>query len=249
VLDACLDLLLGSSCAVCARPGRVLCRDCADGLPSAGRVCWPTPRPVGLALPVSAGEYDGALKALVNAHKERRQFALAGPLGTVLAHVVRDLTVLEAGAGRPVLLVPVPSRAVVVRSRGHDPMLRTTRRAADQLRRWGIDATVVGVLRSRTVVRDQSGLQAVDRARNLAGSMQAAGTRLQQTLRRRPGAHLVITDDVLTTGSTAREAQRALEDAGATVAGIATVAATRKRLASTSTGESPSSLPFSGSGD
>lgn len=248
MLDACLDLLLGSSCAVCARPGRVLCRACADGLPSAGRVCWPTPRPVGLALPVSAGEYDGTLKALVNAHKERRQFALARPLGTVLAHVVRDLIGPEA-ADRPVLLVPVPSRAVVVRSRGHDPMLRTTRLAANQLRRWGLDATVVGVLQTRTVVRDQSGLHAVDRARNLAGSMQASGTRLQQTLRRRPGASLVITDDVLTTGSTAREAQRALEDGGATVAGIATVAATRKRLATTSTSESLSSLPFSGSGD
>src|SRR5680860_674509 len=74
MLDACLDLLLGSSCAVCGAYGRVLCERCAAQLPTSGVIMWPPPTPAGLATPVAVGEYADALKALVNAHKERQQF-------------------------------------------------------------------------------------------------------------------------------------------------------------------------------
>lgn len=227
--DVVADLLLGGACVVCGRPGRALCRPCAADLPTAPRVSWPTPTPDGLALPIAAGDYDGPLKALVNAHKEHQVLALAAPLGDLLALAVADLlgeVVPAARWGAGVALVPVPSRGTVVRSRGHDPLLRVARRAASRLRRGGVPAGVLRPLRVRRRMRDQAGLSAADRGANLAGafvSVRAA------TPGDRP---VVVVDDVLTTGATAREAQRALEEAGHRVAGIATVAATRRRTGS-----------------
>jgi predicted amidophosphoribosyltransferase len=243
--DAARDLVLGAACVGCQTPGRALCADCAELLPRGGRPSWPTPTPPGLAVPFAAGEYDGLLKVLVNEHKEHAVFALARPLGQVLGAVVLDL--LEALTGQPAgpgvraHLVPVPSRSGVVRRRGHDPLLRVTRVAAAGLRRRGIDASVRRQLVAGRPVLDQATLDAADRARNLVGSMRSRRVVLPD-----PDA-LVVVDDVLTTGSTAREAQRALEEAGTPVLGIATVAATRKRLAAGGTGaagDSGGSLPI-----
>lgn len=235
--DAGRDLLLGSACVGCGRAGRVLCVACAASLPRRGRPSWPTPTPPGLAPPFAAGAYDGLLKALVNEHKEHGVFALATPLGRVLSDVVRDLLAAVAAPGTPVLLVPVPSRRPVVRRRGHDPLLRTARRAAVHLRRTGVRATVRQLLVMSGRVLDQSGLDARARAANLAGSMAARPPRAGDRV-----ATLVLVDDVLTTGATVREAQRALEQRGLRVAGVATVAATRRRVAWTGCPESGGSL-------
>lgn len=244
--DAGRDLVLGAACVGCGAPGRALCTECAGKLPDCGRVAWPTPTPAGLAVPFAAGEYDGLLKLMVNEHKEHAVFALARPLGQVLSDVVLDL--LEAMADpRPrdsVHLVPVPSRPGVVRRRGHDPLLRVARVAAAGLRRRGIDACVRRRLVAGRPVLDQATLDAEDRARNLVGSM-----RPRRAVGRDADALVVVVDDVLTTGSTAREAQRALEEAGTPVLGIATVAATRKRLAARSGVESGGSLPILERGD
>lgn len=222
--DVPADLVLGSTCAACGRPGRALCRSCRAVLPHAGTVAWPAPCPPGLVLPMAAGEYAGALKSLVVAHKEHQALALARPLGEVLGAVVRDLIAATRTGSGPVLLVPVPSRPDAVRRRGHDPVLRSARVATSRLRRTGVEVRVARVLRPAARLADQAGLSAGERAANLAGALRcrwpaAAGT-----------PPVVVVDDVLTTGATARESQRALEAAGFHVAGIATVAATRRRV-------------------
>ncbi|HEX6249751.1 MAG TPA: phosphoribosyltransferase family protein [Nocardioidaceae bacterium] len=230
--DALLDLVLGSRCAVCRRPGRAVCPTCLQQLPRRAAPAWPTPCPPGLAPPLAVGEYDGPLKALVNAHKEQGRFALARPLGDLLAVAVAGHLPPAGPPGRVggrVLLVPVPSRRAVVRRRGHDPLLRVAGRAAGRLRSSGVLASVVRPLRTTRAAEDQAGLGAAARTRNLEGSMAGPdpGAVARLVFREQP-VLVVVVDDVITTGATVREAQRALEEAGVPVAGIATVAATRR---------------------
>lgn len=225
VLDSWLDLVHGAGCVGCAAPGRSLCAVCMTRLPVRGRPVRPTPCPEGLAACFAAGEYDDLLRAMILAHKEHATFSLAVPLGRALASAVAsalDPTGLT-------VLVPVPSRPTVVRARGHDPVLRIARRAARHLRGDRHRVRVDQVLEQRGEVHDQAGLTSAQRASNLTGSMGVRAT-ARAALGRSEPLSLLLCDDVLTTGATAREAQRALEDSGLRVRAVVTVAATRKRL-------------------
>jgi predicted amidophosphoribosyltransferase len=221
--DVFADLVLGGACVGCEYPGRPLCRSCAATLTTTAHPSWPSPTPVGMATPWSAAAYDGLVRSMVVAHKERRVLALRRPLARLLARGVAAAAPCDV----PVLLVPVPSRPGAARARGHDPTDALTREASRLLRRDGYDARRARLLVSRGAVADQAGLDAAARALNLAGSMFCPTARLRRVAGRR--ARVVVCDDVLTTGATAREAQRALEAVGLEVAGIATVAATRLR--------------------
>ena len=224
LLDAALDLLLGGSCAGCGRAGRALCGPCAEGLAQAARPAWPTPVPPGLAPPWAADEYAGTVRALVLAHKEHGVLALRRPLASLLALA----GAAAAAPGEPIVLVPVPSRPSTVRSRGHDATAAVTARTARLLRTQGYDALAVPLLRTRPGLVDQAGLDAAARARNLDHSLHCPAAGVRRLSRRRPRARFVVCDDVLTTGSTAREAQRALESVGLVVAAVAAIAGTRR---------------------
>ena len=222
--DAALDLLLGGCCAGCGRPGRALCGECDATLPRTARPAWPTPVPTGLAPPWAAAEYAGTVRALLLAHKERRVLALRRPLADLLALAVAA----AVPPGEPLVLVPVPSRPATVRARGHDPTGSVTARAARVLCARGYDALAVPLLRTRAGLLDQSGLGAEQRAANLDHALRCPSTGLDRLARRRARARVVVCDDVLTTGATAREAQRALESVGLPVTAVAAVAATRR---------------------
>jgi predicted amidophosphoribosyltransferase len=226
VLDDWFDLVLGSCCLVCAAPGRPLCRDCHSVLPRTGHPVRPEPCPPGLAPSFAAVPYADPVRALILAHKERRAFALTRPLTAVLVGVLESVL---AQCSTPVLLVPVPSAPGAARRRGHDPVLRMTNAAARTLARAGRDVRVARLLRQRDRIADQAGLDAAARAANLAGRLAVTGA-LSRVAGSGVAMRLVLCDDVLTTGSTAREAQRALEAVGLRVSAIATLAATQRRL-------------------
>lgn len=226
VRDGALDLVLGGECVGCGRPGRLLCPGCAEELPAGAAPSWPAPVPEGLVEPWAAAAYQGTVREMVLGLKERRLFGLAAPLAGLLAAAVA----CELPRGSPMVLVPVPSRPRTVRVRGHDPTHTITARAARLLVAVGHDVSVVRLLRLGRGVVDQAGLDASGRATNLAGSMHAPAGRVRRFTGRRGLVRAVVCDDVLTTGSTAREAQRALEVAGLEVVRVAVVAATQRRF-------------------
>lgn len=226
--SAAVDLLLGSRCVGCGSGGPVLCPTCRAGLPAGAVPAWPTPTPAGLAPPYAAGEYSDLLRAAVLAHKEEGVLALRPVLGSLLAQAVEQAAV---GCSGPLLLVPVPSRRAATRARGHDPTAELARAAARRLRREGYDVRAAGLLTVRAAIADQAGLDADQRAINLHGSLWCRPGALNALRRWRSRVHPVVCDDVITSGATAREAQRALEDVGLGVQGIAVVAATRRRWA------------------
>ena len=225
MFDDWRDLLHGVTCVVCGRAGRSLCRSCEQALPRQAQVVRPVPCPPGLAPSRAVAAYDGAVRELIVAHKEHRIFGLAAVLGRLLAIAVEATDIAV-----PTVLVPVPTRASVTRARGHDPTLRLVRAAAATLRGAGAPVRCQSLLEHRLPVRDQAGLSAAERRNNRLDTLRLMPGR-RRCLEREPRLpRIVICDDVLTTGATARETQRALEDAGVAVAAIATIAATRRRF-------------------
>lgn len=219
------DLLLGARCHGCDAAWWGVCPECraelAERRPRATR---PDPCPAGFPRTVASSAYDGLVRGLVNAHKERQALGLTPLLGERLAASVTVLLALTGSdPGRPIALVPVPSAARAVRERGFDATAAMARAAARRLRP-GCPVGVADLLVQGSGVRDQSGLDARARQANLAGALR---------LRRRPvlDTPVVLVDDLVTTGASLTEAARALRRSGAEVLGAATVAATQRRKA------------------
>lgn len=224
--DAFADLFVGGRCAGCAAPGRPVCGGCARLLEEPPRLCWPDPVPAGLAPPWCVGDYGGPVRALLLAHKEHGRYGLVRVLGRALA--ASTVAAVPSRSDTPeavYALVPVPSHRRVVRQRGHDPVLRMARVAAGLARDAGVSLRVLPCLRTVRAVQDQSRLDALQRQANLAGALQV----LPRYDGRLAGRHVLVVDDIVTTGSTAAEACRALRACGAAVVGVSVVAATSRR--------------------
>lgn len=222
-----LELLLPSRCAGCGRFDeaefrlRGLCPPCVREIRQSVPLTWVISVPGATAVvpAFAAAPYDGVIRAALLDYKERGRLCLRAELGGSLA-----VSVFAAvGSDRsPFVLVPVPSATATRRARGHDPVGAMAAVAAGYLRATGLQVEVRAVLRQGRTVADQSGLDVDARSLNLAGAL---AVRRPAVVR---GRRVVIVDDIVTTGATAAEAARALIRAGAVVAGIACVAATRR---------------------
>lgn len=168
----------------------------------------------------AAAVYGEAVRAVLIAHKERGATGLAGPLGRALAGAVRaGLPRPDPDTGRPgpggvaegLVLVPVPSARRAVAARGHDATRRIALAAASDLRRSGLPARVLPVLRQNRPVADQAELTGPERLTNVSGALGVR--RGAEALW--AGAAVVLVDDLITTGASLAEAARALSAAQA----------------------------------
>lgn len=191
-------------CAACARE-LLLTTD-------APRVVTPRVDP---GVPVFAlGRYAGARRRSIVAMKDRGRTDLLVPLARSLGLGLHRL-LLWGLLDAPVTVVPAPTRGWAARQRGGDPVTRiATLATADNP-----DVAVVAALRMKALARDSAGLNSAARERNIAG-------RVLRTRRRLPvGVEVLLVDDVVTTGATARESVRTLHSAGARVSAVLALAA------------------------
>lgn len=206
-----LDLVLPLECGGCGAPSTRWCDDCARHL--AVRRYEPhliAPR-LDPGVPVFAlGRYAGPRRQAVVAIKEHGRRDLVAPLGRCLSLGIHRLTGWGI-IGLPLTVVPAPTRRAAARRRGGDPV----RRIAEAATRFRGDIRVVDALRTTGPARDSVGLGTTARERNIVGRVR---------LRGHPEGEVLVVDDVVTTGATAREAVRTLLAGGVRVTGVLALA-------------------------
>ncbi|OBF84482.1 phosphoribosyltransferase [Mycobacterium sp. 852002-51163_SCH5372311] len=208
-----LDLILPLECGGCGAPSTRWCDACAAELDvKADQPHVLSPR-IDPQVPVFAlGRYAGARRQAVLALKEHGRADLAKPLACALAVGVHRL--LSWGlVDTPLSIVPAPTRRSAARRRGGDPVARMAAAAVA----GHPDIAVADALRMRAMARDSVGLGTSARERNIAGRVRLRG--------RPPRTEVMVVDDVVTTGATARESVRVLRAAGVHVSAVLTLAA------------------------
>jgi ComF family protein len=150
---------------------------------------------------IALGAYEGNLRQLIMRMKtERTQLTANTLVELAWQEIGQRLCDLEVDA-----VAPVPMHLRRRWQRGVDPPRAMAERIAAKL---GVPAAP-GMLRLKRNVAPQVGLSRPGRFRNVAGEMALRPTYHLQA------AHVLLVDDILTTGATCSEAARVLKRGGA----------------------------------
>lgn len=158
----------------------------------------------------AAARYGDVVREALHAFKFGGRRALAAPLGDLLA--APGPGALPESA--PDLLLPVPLHPRRRRERGFNQSLLLARRVG---RAWSLPVRS-DILRRTAATTPQTDLSAQARSANVRGAFALRRPELVA------GRHVVLVDDILTTGATVGECARVLREAGAATVGVLTVA-------------------------
>ncbi len=221
-LTALADLLLPQHCAGCDAPGAGVCVACRLALLHEVSGPFPVHRANAATGPpiYALADYQGRVRSVLLAFKERDRRDLAVPLGELFAAALPRLPSVAPAADGTWWLVPVPSRTVAARRRGGSHLLRLTRATATALAAAGHPVGVAPVLRLAAGVRDSVGLDRRGRAANLHGRVTFAPAAAPP-----PGTPVVLLDDIVTSGATAAACAYRLHRSGHPVSAVLTIAA------------------------
>ena len=217
-ISAIADVVLGRCCAGCDLPGIALCQPCEGRL---------APRPrlrrsldmgeiaAGLRLPVACSlDYRGEVRQILYRYKDHRIPQLARVLGPSLAASIEFVASHAGVQAKEVALAVLPTRASSAKRRGFDSLAAVTKVATSR-------CTVASVCTPLADIRSAGQAKTLgvwERQHHAAGAFQLRGPI--------PSGPVMIVDDIVTTGATAREAAATLMLAGAHVIGVAVVAGT-----------------------
>lgn len=209
VLEQIIGVVAPHNCLVCGAEGRPICRWCfyeaCPALPARcykcyaatpdSAVCAKCRRTSPLKHVWVRTDYDGYARRLVHALKFERMQAVA----PILAEYCKETLPYQEN----ILIVPVPTASSRRRLRGYDQSKLIARSLAARTK------YKYQPLLGRLGQTRQVGTKRAERASQLEGAFWV--TRPEAA----SGAHILLIDDVLTTGATIEAAARTLKKAGA----------------------------------